>query len=120
MDKFLFDNIGSKIKIFAKVLFYVAIVVGIISLIFGFFMLCEAAESEYVSWKNAWYITAEKAENYPSLYEYGYRAASTMKRGFWLIISSVVAIPTYAFGELLYSCQEIRKNTEAMISKEKE
>ena len=121
MNKLIFDNIGAKIKTLAKVLFYAAIIFGIIGLIVGLFTLLDAVlNGDRFTFEEAWHITQEDAERWPSYYGYTYNAVSTLKNGLLLIVYSIAAIPTYAFGELLYSCQEIKKNTAAMIQQKNE
>lgn len=116
MNKLLFDNIGAKIKIVAKVLFYVAIIIGIIALIVGFFQFISA--DNYITMAEAWDMDPDGWR--ASYYEESLEALGVFKNGLLLIISAFSMFPIYAFGELLYSCQEIKKNTEAMLQKNNE
>ena len=105
MDR-IFENIGNTLKIIAKILFYVCLSIGILTLIIGVFRFLGGID-EYTSFAEGMACTLEDAIEYDSLYADCYYGRQTTKLGFFLTISSITALPLYGFGELVNLCSQI-------------
>lgn len=112
----VFDDIGNAIRKIAEVLFYICFVCGIIVLVLGIFKFLGGID-EYTTFSEALTCTLEDAIRCDTLYEDAYYGRMQIKTGFLICLSAFAMLPMYALGELVYSCQVIRTNTDELVNK---
>ena len=115
----LFDNIGDNIRKIAKVLFYICFIGGIAVLLIGLLRFLGSID-EYTTFSEALNCTLEDAIRWKSLYADAYYGRMQIKTGFYITLSGFTALPLYAIGEIVFSCQEIRRNTAELVNKIKD
>ena len=106
MDEKIFGNIGNSIKVIAKILFYLCLSIGLLTLIIGVFRFLGGVD-EYTSFAEGMACTLEDAIEYDALYADCYYGRQTTKAGFILVLSSISLLPLYGFGELINLCSQI-------------
>ena len=92
----IFENIDKNLKIIAKVVFFICVVVGAIFVVLGLIKVLALGGSD---------SKREMQEAYTYLYI-----------GLGACVSSVTVLPLYAFGELVSLCREIRGNTKRIAN----
>ena len=97
MDKGIFENIGKNIKVVAKVLFYLALVVGVIVTVVAFFIYLKDKDS-------LWNSDVVKALLARSVSIYGLIGTIT---------GSISSLALYGFGEIVEDVHKIRTAVNA-------
>jgi hypothetical protein len=106
----IFEDIGGSLKIMARVLFTIGLLIGLITLAIGVLkFLNGVSEHTTVSFIEGLTCTLEDATRRESLYADCYYGRQIAKLGFALILSSFAVLPLYGLGELIDLCYSIDK-----------
>ena len=106
----IFEKPGYEIKTLATLIFRIAIILGALTLVFGFIhmfiVMHDTGESFFylMSFSLADAMTADwRAE--------GYAAKTQITNGLTIMLASLATIPLYGFGQLVEDVEKIRKNS---------
>jgi len=109
--KRMFENVGTSIQVIAKIIFYLVMITGIITIIVGIYkivMLAGGWGEYHMSLPKILSLTQEDFATGKDRLVLGYSAKMMVRNGFLRVIASFAVLPLYGFGTLINAAVEIR------------